>query len=423
MPTVAGNPVCGKIVWKQIGPGPGYVPLERWVVRGTRTPAGRSCTQRSAGSRRTLYSYAAISGVPQPLRRAQRMAADGGASLAFVKASQSCVISAPLEEAWAAVRECGPPRLLEHSSPAAWTAALAVWYTLCLTWSSVTAGGRRSLGCHTWMAARCRACLWCAPRPTRPSAATPSPAQAATGTALGLTEVRTPWKAERSLMQGGAAPRSPAARTRRSARRGWSRSASSRCLRSWLRWMMRSTSCARPLRRPPPRHPLSLPHHFDLPAAASCLSLPFHSQPLLTGGLPALPRRKWRLISHEVCAIPPHARSARLPSCARLCSSRPGPCAAARPGARAAARAATRARAAASGARGAQATINPFVASFVNYLCTLHLHKVTVTNQTFFSWQGARPRPRGRSGVGRHALASRYLSRLHAPAHVAACVL
>lgn len=36
-----------------------------------------------------------------------------------------------------------------------------------------------------------------------------------------------------------------------------------------------------------------------------------------------------------------------------------------------------------------QATINPFVASFVNYLCTLHLHKVTVTNQTFFSWQGA----------------------------------
>jgi len=27
----------------------------------------------------------------------------------------------------------------------------------------------------------------------------------------------------------------------------------------------------------------------------------------------------------------------------------------------------------------------------VNYLCTLHLHKVTVTNQTFFSWQGARP--------------------------------
>jgi len=46
---------------------------------------------------------------------------------------------------------------------------------------------------------------------------------------------------------------------------------------------------------------------------------------------------------------------------------------------------------AASGVRGAQATINPFVASFVNYLCTLHLHKVTVTNQTFFSWQGARP--------------------------------
>lgn len=38
---------------------------------------------------------------------------------------------------------------------------------------------------------------------------------------------------------------------------------------------------------------------------------------------------------------------------------------------------------------GLQATINPFVASFVNYLCTLHLHKVTVTNQTFFSWQGA----------------------------------
>ncbi|KAK9837266.1 hypothetical protein WJX81_002589 [Elliptochloris bilobata] len=35
-----------------------------------------------------------------------------------------------------------------------------------------------------------------------------------------------------------------------------------------------------------------------------------------------------------------------------------------------------------------EATINPFVASFVNYLCTLHLHKVTVTNQTFFSWQG-----------------------------------
>jgi len=57
-----------------------------------------------------------------------------------------------------------------------------------------------------------------------------------------------------------------------------------------------------------------------------------------------------------------------------------------------AARAAARAgAAAASGGRGAQATINPFVASFVNYLCTLHLHKVTVTNQTFFSWQGAPP--------------------------------
>lgn len=38
------------------------------------------------------------------------MAADVGASLAFVKASQSCVITAPLEEAWAAVRECGARR-------------------------------------------------------------------------------------------------------------------------------------------------------------------------------------------------------------------------------------------------------------------------------------------------------------------------
>ena len=38
-------------------------------------------------------------------------------------------------------------------------------------------------------------------------------------------------------------------------------------------------------------------------------------------------------------------------------------------------------------------TVNPFLASFVNYTCTLHLHPITVGNQTFFDWRGERTSP------------------------------
>ena len=33
-------------------------------------------------------------------------------------------------------------------------------------------------------------------------------------------------------------------------------------------------------------------------------------------------------------------------------------------------------------------TVNPFLASFVNYQCTLQLQAITVGNQTFFNWEG-----------------------------------
>ena len=33
-------------------------------------------------------------------------------------------------------------------------------------------------------------------------------------------------------------------------------------------------------------------------------------------------------------------------------------------------------------------TVNPFLASFVNYQCTLQLSAITVGDQTFFNWEG-----------------------------------
>ena len=33
-------------------------------------------------------------------------------------------------------------------------------------------------------------------------------------------------------------------------------------------------------------------------------------------------------------------------------------------------------------------TVNPFLASFVNYQCTIQLQGITVGNQTFFKWEG-----------------------------------
>jgi hypothetical protein len=35
--------------------------------------------------------------------------------------------------------------------------------------------------------------------------------------------------------------------------------------------------------------------------------------------------------------------------------------------------------------------VNPFLASFVNYQCTLQLQDITVGNQTFFKWEGESP--------------------------------